>query len=149
MPLDGDPPRPPGNDAGPLVRPYVVTGGRAAAPRGRLDAAAQVVSTGVDAQGGDDRRALGPEHREILRLCREPRSVAEIAAAFGRSVLPAERRPFHDGTDGDGHGLPLGVIRVLLGDLLDEGRVTVEQPTDPKVADLNLYREILVGLRAL
>ncbi|HEX2312815.1 MAG TPA: DUF742 domain-containing protein [Thermomonospora sp.] len=145
---DGDPPRAPEAESGPLVRPYVVTGGRTAPTRGHIDAAAQVVALG-DPPAGEERRGLTPEHWEILRLCRTPLSVAEIAAAFGRPAHPADPRPFGPTPGAEHPGPPLGVIRVLLGDLLDEGHVTVEQPTDPKVADLNLYREILVGLRAL
>jgi hypothetical protein len=90
--------------AGPLVRPYTITGGRTPADTERLDVSTQVrtlrpeqVPTG-----------LGPEHLAILQLCRGPVSIAEIAAYVK---------------------VPLGVIRVLCGDLIQRGLVITKSPT--------------------
>ncbi|KUN78119.1 DUF742 domain-containing protein [Streptomyces griseoruber] len=128
-------PREPGsqwydNEAGPLVRPYAMTGGRTKpGPTGvRFDLIALVT---LDPGAPDaDGPALGPEHRALIDLCRtETQSVAELAA---------------------GADLPVGVVRVLLGDLLELGRVTVSRPVPPAhLPDERILREVIEGLRAL
>lgn len=118
-------------DAGPLVRPYAMTGGRTKpGPHGvRFDLIALVV---IDAASGaaGDAALLGPEHRALLGLCRsETQSVAELAA---------------------GADLPVGVVRVLLGDLLEAGQVKVSRPVPPaRLPELRILREVIEGLRAL
>ncbi|WP_328497947.1 DUF742 domain-containing protein [Streptomyces sp. NBC_00414] len=119
------------NEAGPLVRPYAMTGGRTEpGPTGvRFDLIALVtLDTGAPETGADT--ALGPEHRALIELCRaETQSVAELAA------------------DTD---LPVGVVRVLLGDLLELGCVTVSRPVPPaRLPDERILREVIDGLRAL
>ncbi|WP_329407105.1 DUF742 domain-containing protein [Streptomyces sp. NBC_00704] len=118
------------NDAGPLVRPYAMTGGRTRpGPTGvRFDLIALVaLDPGAP---GTDGMALGPEHRALVGLCRtETQSVAELAA---------------------GADLPLGVVRVLLGDLLELGCLTVSRPVPPaRLPDERILREVIEGLRAL
>ncbi|GAA1599425.1 hypothetical protein GCM10009731_60470 [Streptomyces globosus] len=88
-------------DAGPPVRPYAVTGGRTTPGPGgiRLDLVALVAVEARAAAG----TLPGPEHEALLRLCRAgTQSVAEPAA---------------------GADLPVGVVRALLGDLLEAGHV--------------------------
>ena len=118
-------------EAGPLVRPYALTGGRTKpGPTGvRFDLIA-LVTLDPGAPGMDDRTALGPEHRALIGLCRtETQSVAELAA---------------------GSDLPVGVVRVLLGDLLELGCVTVSRPVPPaQLPDERILREVIAGLRAL
>ncbi|MET9603455.1 DUF742 domain-containing protein [Streptomyces sp. NPDC006512] len=118
-------------EAGPLVRPYAMTGGRTKpGPHGvRFDLIALVV-VDPDASGDADDSLLGPEHRTLLGLCRsETQSVAELAA------------------DAD---LPVGVVRVLLGDLLEAGHVKVSRPVPPaQLPDERILREVIEGLRAL
>jgi hypothetical protein len=118
------------NEAGPLVRPYAMTGGRTRpGPTGvRFDLIALV--TRVPGAPGLDDTVLGPEHRTLIDLCRtETQSVAELAA------------------DAD---LPVGVVRVLLGDLLEFGAVTVDRPVPPaQLPDERILREVIDGLRAL
>ncbi|MEU6026984.1 DUF742 domain-containing protein [Streptomyces tauricus] len=119
------------SEAGPLVRPYAMTGGRTEpGPSGvRFDLIALVtLATGAPETGADT--ALGPEHRALVELCRaETQSVAELAA------------------DTD---LPVGVVRVLLGDLLELGCVTVSRPVPPAhLPDERILREVIDGLRAL
>ncbi|MFE3166328.1 DUF742 domain-containing protein [Streptomyces sp. NPDC059224] len=118
-------------EAGPLVRPYAMTGGRTRpGPTGvRFDLIA-LVTLDPGAPGADGDTALGPEHRALIDLCRvETQSVAELAA---------------------GADLPVGVVRVLLGDLLEGGCVTVSRPVPPaQLPDERILREVIAGLRAL
>lgn len=119
------------NEAGPLVRPYAMTGGRTKpGPTGvRFDLIALVtLDTGAPGMDGDT--VLGPEHRVLIALCRtETQSVAELSA---------------------GADLPVGVVRVLLGDLLELGCVTVSRPVPPaQLPDERILREVIDGLRAL
>ncbi|WP_424215035.1 DUF742 domain-containing protein [Streptomyces sp. BI20] len=126
-------------DAGPLVRPYTVTGGRTGAdPRApRFDLVARVVAEpSAGAREADPEDALlggparGPEHVRLLELCREESpSVAELAARAD---------------------LPVGVVRVLLGDLVARGRVRVVEPVAPVgLPRTRVLREVIDGLRAL
>ncbi|CAM5255357.1 hypothetical protein SALBM135S_01553 [Streptomyces alboniger] len=118
-------------EAGPLVRPYAMTGGRTdSGPRGvRFDLIALVTLHDDATTAGDD-TALGPEHRTLIDLCRvDTQSVAELAA------------------DAD---LPVGVVRVLLGDLLEMGHAEVSRPVPPaRLPDEKILREVINGLRAL
>lgn len=118
-------------EAGPLVRPYAVTGGRTdPGPSGvRFDLIA-LVAVDEAAPDGSGEGLLGPEHRALLTLCRsETQSVAELSA------------------DAD---LPVGVVRVLLGDLLEAGFVRVSRPVPPaQLPDERILREVIDGLRAL
>ncbi|MFI9065968.1 DUF742 domain-containing protein [Streptomyces sp. NPDC053429] len=118
-------------EAGPLVRPYAMTGGRTKpGPHGvRFDLIALVVVDGAGPDAGDE-ALLGPEHRVLLGLCgAQTQSVAELAA------------------DAD---LPVGVVRVLLGDLLEGGHVKVSRPVSPaRLPDERILREVIEGLRAL
>ncbi|MFJ9604996.1 DUF742 domain-containing protein [Kitasatospora sp. NPDC101176] len=125
-------------DAGPLVRPYAVTGGRTGAGGRRLDLIALVVSEplalGEPAGPGDfaDSPALlvGPEQARILALCRgTPLSVAELATELD---------------------LPAGVVRVLLGDLQAAGLIRVRHPVLPALLpDERILQEVVHGLHAL
>ncbi|WP_333772601.1 DUF742 domain-containing protein [Streptomyces sp. IBSBF 3136] len=118
-------------EAGPLVRPYAMTGGRTqSGPTGVHFDLIALVTLDPTAPVADDEPALGPEHLALIELCRsETQSVAELAA------------------DAD---LPVGVIRVLLGDLLELGRVTISRPVPPAhLPDERILREVIEGLRAL
>ncbi|MFE2627679.1 DUF742 domain-containing protein [Streptomyces sp. NPDC059374] len=119
------------HEAGPLVRPYAMTGGRTRpGPTGVTFDLIALVNLSGAAPGADDDSTLGPEHRALIELCRpETQSVAELAA---------------------GADLPVGVVRVLLGDLLERGRVTVSRPVPPAhLPDERILREVIEGLRAL
>lgn len=109
--------------AGPVVRPYLVTRGRVRPATGGLDLVALVVATGAAAGPA---LQLEPEHHAVLALVRQPAPVAEIAARLD---------------------LPVGVVRVLLGDLRQHGLVTVYEP-----AEADRYRVLQAladGLRTL
>jgi hypothetical protein len=116
-------------NAGPVVRPYAVTGGRTEPAEGEvLDLITIVVDAGrgsVDADPID----FSPEHRRIVTLCRRPATVADVASDTA---------------------LPLGVVRVLLADLIQSGRIKVlpQRPAGQQPST-DLLREVLHGLRAL
>jgi hypothetical protein len=102
------------------VRPYVLTGGRT---RSAFELPIEALVSAVPATPG----APTP-HPDIVELCREPRSVAEIAAL---------------------HGVPLGVARVLLGDLAAVGALVVHRTVDAGGPDLAMMERVLNGLRRL
>ncbi len=98
-------------------------------------------------------RAFGleAEHLDVLRWCQEPRTVAEIAARFGRerpasAPLTGEDALFAAEVDGP-RELPLGDVRALLGDLADKG--LVRRLDGPDLRDPRLYAVLLEGLRDL
>ncbi|GGK69497.1 DUF742 domain-containing protein [Streptomyces flaveus] len=130
------PPEQPGSqwyddEAGPLVRPYAMTGGRTKpGPTGVGFDLIALVTLDTSAPDVGDDTSLGPEHLALIDLCRaETQSVAELAA---------------------GADLPVGVVRVLLGDLLELGCVTVSRPVPPaQLPDERILREVIEGLRAL
>lgn len=116
-------------DYGPVVRPYAVTSGRTdAATPDALDIIDVVVATGEGPQTGDPSR-FTPEHRKILGLCEDQLTIADVASETM---------------------LPVGVVRVLLADLIQQGAVTVvrQRPRDQRPGN-NTLQEILNGLRAL
>ncbi|MET9369926.1 DUF742 domain-containing protein [Streptomyces griseoflavus] len=118
------------DEAGPVVRPYAMTRGRTtSAAQHRLDLIAVVV-TEPYADDPEDDPTLSPEHVDIVRLCRDSSStVAELAA---------------------GLDLPIGVVRVLVGDLVDGEFVHVNRPVPPaELPDESILRDVINGLRAL
>jgi len=112
-------------DAGPVVRLYMMTGGRTVPAR--QDFALSTLIHGVPA--ATPPAGLSPEQTKILRLSRRPVSVPEIAAHLG---------------------MPLGPVRVLLGDLRDAGLIAVPQAReatgDPAQ---DVLERVLSGLLAL
>ncbi|MBX9398875.1 DUF742 domain-containing protein [Streptomyces sp. TRM72054] len=118
------------DEAGPVVRPYAMTRGRTShAAQHRLDLIAVVVTEPhVDDPEADP--TLSPEHVDIVELCRDtPQSVAELAAELD---------------------LPIGVVRVLVGDLTDAELVHVTRPVPPaELPDESILRDVINGLRAL
>jgi hypothetical protein len=108
-----------------LVRPYALTGGRTRATTGDLPIEAMVVSTEQGLAAID----LRHEARDIVALCHEALSLAEVSARLG---------------------VPLGVARVLVGDLLGAGHVEVRRTTaDNSRPDVVLLTRVLEGLEAL
>ncbi|GAA4147712.1 DUF742 domain-containing protein [Actinomadura keratinilytica] len=109
-----------------LVRPHVVTGGRARPTRNIFD-----LVTLVTAAGDLPLTGLSPEKRRIVNLCRGGAlSVAEVS----------------------GHlDLPVSVTKVLLSDLVDSGHITTRAagPDSSRPEQLGLLQEVLDGLRAL
>jgi hypothetical protein len=118
--------------AGPVVRPYAMTRGRTShAAEAKIDLIALVV-TGAEAGdgGAQDDHTLSPEHLDIVERCqRQATSVAELAADLD---------------------LPVGVVRVLVGDLLEAEHVHIHKPVPPaELPDESILREVINGLRAL
>ena len=103
-----------------IVRPYAHTGGRTRANRELAIEA--LVSTSGPAAHQDS-----PQRQMIVELCARPRSVAEVAALLS---------------------VPLGVARVLVGDLASDGAVVVHS-MDGAEPDVDIMRRVLVGLRRL
>src|SRR6266545_5098899 len=100
------------------VRAYAWTGGRT-----RSDVQLELeslVATTVKAEQLLD--TLCTEHQAIARLCHESQSVAEVAARLSA---------------------PLGVIRVLLGDMAKLGLIEVH--TNSGAPDLPLLERVLQG----
>ena len=112
-----------GQTPGPVVRPYAITGGRARPRHDDLEVETLVSTTSL----GELSPNLSYERRAVARLCRDVQSVAEISARLS---------------------LPLGVARVLVGDMADEGMVTVHRPAQiGDRPDLALLERVLYGLR--
>lgn len=118
--------------AGPVVRPYAMTRGRTShAAEGRLDLIALVVAQERYAEAeAEAEQYLSPEQLDIIGFCRDrPVSVAEIASHLD---------------------LPIGVVRVLVGDLLDADAVRVSRPVPPaELPAASILRDVIDGLRAL
>ncbi|MEU5988376.1 DUF742 domain-containing protein [Spirillospora sp. NPDC047418] len=111
-----------------LVRPHVVTGGRAHPTRNVFDLVTLVIATG-DLPLRSGGTGLSPEKARILALCRGGAlSVVEIA----------------------GHlRLPVGVVKVLLSDLVDGGHLTTRAAAPAaRQSKARLLQEVLDGLRA-
>jgi hypothetical protein len=104
------------------VRAYAWTGGRT-----RSDVPLELetlVSTSAKAQ--QLLTTLCTEHQSIARLCHDSQSVAEVAARLS---------------------VPLGVVRVLLGDMAKLGLVDVHRTAANP--DLDLLERVLHGLSNL
>ncbi|RRO18151.1 DUF742 domain-containing protein [Saccharopolyspora rhizosphaerae] len=89
-------------EPGPLVRPYVHTGGRTDCTGEELD-----VSALLSAIPGTDGHGLSLSAAAVRELCVEPVSLAEIAAALE---------------------CPISVTRVLVGELVDQGMLRLAAP---------------------
>ncbi|HEX4247975.1 MAG TPA: DUF742 domain-containing protein [Pseudonocardia sp.] len=109
-----------------VVRPYTWTRGRT-----RSGVALEIetlVSTST--RGREQFGVLQFEHRSVAELCDQARSVAEVAALLA---------------------VPLGVAKVLVGDMAGLGLVVVHQTVSGNgdVPDLALMERVLSGLRRL
>lgn len=112
--------------SGPLVRPYAWTRGRTSSQHDlRIETLVSLEEHGIAIAMRD----TTPEQRAIVELCASTRSVAEVSALLS---------------------LPLGVVRVLLGDLIDMGVVAAHSNgASPAGPDLTLMERVLQGLRNL
>ena len=114
-------------EAGPIVRLYALTQGRTQ-PTGQapLDLIDVVEATRL--RPSEAFRPT-PEHRRILGSCARAVSIADLASEID---------------------LPIGVVRVLLGDLIHQGLIKVYSPASGEPASEDrLLRKLLDGLHAL
>ena len=116
----------PDDDAPParVVRPYTLTGGRTA-PKVELP-----VEATLRRQGGGPEEAADANLARILEVC-DKRSVAEVSALVH---------------------MPIGVTRVLLGDLIEQGHVRVQATLTADSSQderRELIERTLRGLRTL
>ncbi|MBL1108354.1 DUF742 domain-containing protein [Streptomyces sp. 5-8] len=127
------------------VRPYSLTGGRTRfghvllvetfvaaleAPQERKELTGSTAHA-IGGGGGPLTTRVMPEIRAIVELCRRMRTVAEIAALLK---------------------MPLGVVRVLLSDLADQGKIRVYGTGTGHGTgrpDRALLERVLSGLRRL
>jgi hypothetical protein len=105
----------------PMIRPFVLTGGRTASdmPVEALAVASYDALTST--------AALSSEQQSIVDLCQTPQAVAEISARLG---------------------LPLGVTRILISDLESMGAVYIAQVAGAS-SDLDLIGRLLDGIHLL
>lgn len=100
--------------AGPLVRLYGVTRGRTRDSTPDLSMITIVVAI---ADAADSRlRRMDPEHQRIFVIARNPRAIAEIAARLG---------------------LPLRICRILIGDLIADGYLSISSTQAKHAAEDN------------
>ncbi|CAN7383099.1 DUF742 domain-containing protein [Knoellia sp. LjRoot47] len=111
-----------------IVRPYTLTAGRT---RASIDLPVEAI---IEQMPSAAEREWFEHDRagQIVTACAERTSVAEISASVG---------------------LPLGVVRVLLGDLVEQGHLKVAATTltDASSPDVrqDLIERTLRGLRAI
>ncbi|ORT58768.1 DUF742 domain-containing protein [Streptomyces sp. CB03238] len=106
-------------------RLYTLTGGRTrSAPDAPFDLVTLVVAESEPGPG------MQSEHAAILRMCRRPTAVVEVAAELA---------------------LPVGIVRILLSDLLGTGRISARHPraSAHSLPDPDILEQVLVGLRNL
>ena len=107
-------------------RLYTVTRGRAQAEDNTVDIVALVVAESDPAPG------MQSEHGTILRMCRRPAAVVEIASELR---------------------LPVSVVKILVRDLLSAGAISLRTPPPSQaqagVPDPQVLRQVLVGLEKL
>ncbi|MCX2924293.1 DUF742 domain-containing protein [Streptomyces sp. NEAU-W12] len=120
------------------VRPYSLTGGRTRS--GHVLLVETFVVGTAELEAAEERKELPkgslkstvmPELRAIVELCRRMRTVAEISALLK---------------------MPLGVVRVLLSDLADQGKIRVHGTGTGHGTgrpDRALLERVLSGLRRL
>jgi hypothetical protein len=106
------------------LRPFLLTAGRVAG-QDSIAIETQVVTT---ESGRAAVERLGFERRDIVSLCGDPLSVAEIAAQLS---------------------LHLGVVRVLVGDLSADGHLSVYLPNSDASTDVDTLLRVIRGLRSI
>jgi Protein of unknown function (DUF742) len=111
---------------GDVVRSFVITGGRSVSDTEWLNFETMLEAT-----------PLMKAYRAVLRF--EPAQIADLCIREVVSVAEAAARLC----------LPLGVVQVLAGDLLEEGLLEAHRPHDEFSNDVTLIRRLIDGIRAL
>lgn len=112
------------SDAGPVVRPYALTGGLTRPSGQRLDLLDMVRAVST----GPRNLPLSPEQRDLLQRCQIPVPLVEAAADLK---------------------LPTGVVKILVSDLRERGLVTIHRAKSAGLSDLKILQEVVDGLRRL
>jgi hypothetical protein len=110
---------------GPVVRPYALTGGRTR-PVGEAVNLLALVQASENPLA--DAMFLEPEFAGVLRLCRQPTPVADLAADLD---------------------LPLGVVRILLSDMRERGLISIRPPSASPLSDARVLKDVADALRRL
>ena len=108
-------------------RLYTVTQGRSSVDEDSLDLVTLIVSECDPSPG------MQSEHVRILQLCQQPMAVVEVSSHLG---------------------MPVGVVKILLCDLLDTNRITARHPSSASKKkaqrpDPDILKQVLVGLHNL
>ncbi|HVV21291.1 MAG TPA: DUF742 domain-containing protein [Pseudonocardiaceae bacterium] len=108
-------------------RLYAVTRGRSPLEDDPLDVVTLIVTESEPEPG------MQSEYRKILELCAQPVAVVEIAAYLR---------------------LPVSVTKILVGDLLDSGKVSGRHPmsspaSSTQLPSLDLLQDVLRGLHTI
>lgn len=110
--------------AGPVVRHYALTGGRTRPTGEVIDLLAVVRSNPAYAEPMPPE----PTFLEVLRQCRSPKSVADLASDLD---------------------LPLGVVRILLSEMRERRLVVISPPARHRHTDPKVLRDVADALRRL
>ncbi|MFJ9366905.1 DUF742 domain-containing protein [Nocardia sp. NPDC101769] len=108
------------NSAHDFVRPFVVTGGRTTPVIDGLR-----IETLVHTAPHAYSAPIQLEQREVVRLCQQPTSIAEIAAALH---------------------VPVGVAKVIVSDLAAGGYLTVREAPELSTAAIERIRDLVRAL---
>jgi Protein of unknown function (DUF742) len=119
-------PEPSDEEPGSVARPYTITRGRTRSSSHREIELETLI-------WANSRAAFEPgasaHWRAVAELCRQVTSLAEVAARLG---------------------VPLGVARVLVGDMADAGLVSLRRPRNgSEGSEIALLERVLHGLRQL
>jgi hypothetical protein len=108
-----------------VIRPYILTGGRTrpAAPPLAIEAMLESSDEGL-AWASE----LLPEQRQVVALCTQPVSVAEVASRLAA---------------------PLGVICVLVAEMVDADWLHVYEPDADLAADVELLQRLIARVKAI
>jgi Protein of unknown function (DUF742) len=117
----------PGEEPGSVARPYTITRGRTRpASDQEIEVETLVWTTSMAASSPQTASA---HWRAVAELCQEVMSLAEVAARLR---------------------LPIGVVRVLIGDMAKAGLVYLQRPRHASNhPDIGLLERVLHGLRRL
>jgi len=112
-----------------VIRPFLLTSGRIAGGDRfvpPIPIETQVVATNHGLAELD--AFVFDQHRDIIAVCRQPQSLAEIAAKLR---------------------MHLNVIRVLADDLRADGQLALYAPQSDSARDASVLRRVIDGLRAI
>ena len=117
----------PDGEPGSVARPYTITGGRTR-PVGDEEIAVETL-VWTTSMAASSPLTMSAHWRAVADICQEVVSVAEVSAHLG---------------------VPIGVARVLVGDMANAGLVYLQRPQHASDhPDIGLLERVLYGLRQL